>query len=66
MKRATTVITLIVIVTAFAAALIYLWGKNQEDLVTYNTEKASMAFTSPNPAIEIVSFSIPSFISFEP
>ncbi|MEH6537154.1 MAG: HlyD family efflux transporter periplasmic adaptor subunit [Psychroserpens sp.] len=41
MKRTTTVITLIVIVTAFAAALIYLWGKNQENPVTYTTEKAS-------------------------
>jgi len=42
MKRTTTVITLIVIVTAFATALIYLWGKNQEDPVTYTTENASM------------------------
>ncbi len=41
MKRTTTVITLIVIVAAFAAALIYLWSKNQEDPVTYTTEKAS-------------------------
>jgi len=41
MKRTTTVITLIVIVAAFATALIYLWGKNQEDPVTYTTEKAS-------------------------
>jgi HlyD family secretion protein len=41
MKRTTTVITLIVIVAAFATALIYLWGKNQEDPITYTTEKAS-------------------------
>jgi len=41
MKRTTTVITLIVIVAAFATALIYLWSKNQEDPVTYTTEKAS-------------------------
>ena len=42
MKRTTTVITLIVIVAAFATALIYLWGKNQEDPITYTTENASM------------------------
>ena len=41
MKRTTTVITLVVIVAAFAAALLYLWSKNQEDPVTYTTEKAS-------------------------
>lgn len=41
MKRTTTVITLIVIVAAFATALIYLWSKNQEDPVTYTTDKAS-------------------------
>jgi len=42
MKRTTTVITLLIIVTAFATALIYLWGKNQEDPITYTTENASM------------------------
>jgi HlyD family secretion protein len=42
MKRTTTVITLIVIVAAFTTALIYLWGKNQEDPITYTTENASM------------------------
>jgi HlyD family secretion protein len=42
MKRTTTVITLLIIVTAFATALIYLWRKNQEDPVTYTTENASM------------------------
>ncbi|WP_296315717.1 efflux RND transporter periplasmic adaptor subunit [Winogradskyella sp. UBA3174] len=41
MKRTSTVITLVVIVAAFATALIYLWNKNQEDPVTYTTEKAS-------------------------
>jgi HlyD family secretion protein len=33
--------TVVVIVAAFATALIYLWGKNQEDPITYTTEKAS-------------------------
>lgn len=41
MKRTSTVITLVVIVAAFATALIYLWSKNQEDPVTYTTEQAS-------------------------
>lgn len=41
MKRTTTVITLIVIVAAFASALLYLWSKNQEDPVKYTTDKAS-------------------------
>lgn len=41
MKRTTTVITLIVIVAAFATALIYLWSKNQEDPVTYTTDQPS-------------------------
>lgn len=40
MKRTSTIITLVVIVAAFASALIYLWNKNQEDPVTYTTEKA--------------------------
>jgi len=41
MKRTTTVILLIVIVGAFSAALIYLWQKNQEDPVVYQTETPS-------------------------
>jgi HlyD family secretion protein len=38
MKRAKTVILLIVIVACFVTALIYLWQKNQEDPITYVTE----------------------------
>jgi HlyD family secretion protein len=41
MKRTTTVILLIVIVGAFATALIYLWQKNQEDPIVYQTEGPS-------------------------
>ena len=41
MKRTNTVILLIVIVAAFATALIYLWQKNQEDPITYKTEGPS-------------------------
>ncbi|OZV71143.1 efflux RND transporter periplasmic adaptor subunit [Winogradskyella aurantia] len=41
MKRTSTVILLIVIVGAFATALIYLWQKNQEDPVVYQTETPS-------------------------
>lgn len=39
MKRTKTVIILVVIVAIFATALIYLWKKNQEDPITYNTEQ---------------------------
>ena len=39
MKRTKTVIILVVIVTVFATALIYLWRKNQEDPITYKTEQ---------------------------
>ena len=38
MKRTRTVIILILIVVAFTTALIYLWGKNQEDPITYRSE----------------------------
>lgn len=41
MKRTTTVIVLVFIVLGFSTALIYLWKKNQEDPITYTTEKAS-------------------------
>jgi HlyD family secretion protein len=41
MKRTTTVILLTVIVGAFAVALIYLWQKNQEDPIVYQTESPS-------------------------
>lgn len=41
MKRTKTVIVLILIVVAFAAALSYLWMKNQEDPVNYTSENAS-------------------------
>ncbi|PIV93820.1 MAG: efflux transporter periplasmic adaptor subunit, partial [Flavobacteriaceae bacterium CG17_big_fil_post_rev_8_21_14_2_50_33_15] len=41
MKRTKTVILLVVIVACFAAALIYLWQKNQEDPVTYEIELPS-------------------------
>ncbi|TXD82464.1 efflux RND transporter periplasmic adaptor subunit [Subsaximicrobium wynnwilliamsii] len=42
MKRTKTAILLISIVVVFAAALIYLWKKNQEDPVTYTTESPTM------------------------
>ncbi len=38
MKRTKTVIILVIIVAVFAAALIYLWKKNQENPITYTTE----------------------------
>ncbi|WP_045469791.1 efflux RND transporter periplasmic adaptor subunit [Winogradskyella sp. PG-2] len=41
MKRTTTIIVLILIVLVFGSSLYYLWAKNQEDPVTYTTEKAS-------------------------
>lgn len=41
MKRTTTVIVLIAIVLGFSVALIYLWKKNQENPITYATDKAS-------------------------
>ena len=41
MKRTKTLIILITIVTIFVVALVYLWKKNQEDPVTYNTESPS-------------------------
>ena len=41
MKRTKTIILLAVIVTAFLKALIYLWKKNQEDPIVYNTELPS-------------------------
>lgn len=41
MKRTKTVILLVVIVACFATALIYLWQKNQEDPITYDTESPS-------------------------
>ena len=41
MKRTTTVIILIVIVLVFGGALFYLWQKNQEDPVTYETQTPS-------------------------
>ena len=41
MKRTKTVIILVVIVTVFVAALIYLWKKNAEDPITYTTETPS-------------------------
>ena len=40
MKRTTTVIVLVIIVLSFVTALIYLWKKNQEDPITYTTDKA--------------------------
>ncbi|MFD1062308.1 efflux RND transporter periplasmic adaptor subunit [Winogradskyella litorisediminis] len=38
MKRTTTVIVLLAIVLLFAVALYYLWGKNQENPVTFTTQ----------------------------
>lgn len=38
MKRSKTVIILVVIVVAFVASLTYLWKKNQENPITYQTE----------------------------
>jgi len=39
MKRTTTVIVLVSIVLVFAAALYYLWQKNQENPITFDTEQ---------------------------
>ena len=41
MKRTKTVILLLLIVACFATALIYLWKKNQEDPVRYDSETPS-------------------------
>ena len=41
MKRTTTVIILVLIVVIFSVSLYYLWSKNQENSITYVTEKAS-------------------------
>ena len=41
MKRTTTVIILVLIVVIFSVSLYYLWSKNQENPITYVTEKAS-------------------------
>lgn len=41
MKRTKTVIILVVIVVAFVSSLIYLWKKNQENPITYQTETPS-------------------------
>lgn len=41
MKRTKTIILLLLIVTVFVVALVYLWKKNQEDPVKYSTETAS-------------------------
>lgn len=42
MKRTKTVILLLLIVTVFAVALVYLWQKNQEDPIKYSTEMPSV------------------------
>lgn len=42
MKRIFTVVILILIAVAFTGALYYLYQKNQEDPVVYNTEKPSV------------------------
>ncbi|MEY8849830.1 efflux RND transporter periplasmic adaptor subunit [Psychroserpens sp. XS_ASV72] len=41
MKRTKTLIALVLIVVVFAAALYYLWQKNQEDPISYTTEAPS-------------------------
>ncbi len=41
MKRIGTVIVLLLIVVISSGALYYLWKKNQEDPITYKTEKAT-------------------------
>ncbi len=41
MKKSVTIITLIFITVTFAGAMYYLYSKNQEDPVVYNTEKPS-------------------------
>ena len=39
MKKSVTIFTLIFITVTFAGAMYYLYSKNQEDPVVYNTEK---------------------------
>ena len=41
MKKSVTIITLLFITVTFAGAMYYLYSKNQEDPVVYNTEKPS-------------------------
>ena len=41
MKKTTTIIILIVILLSFSGALYYLYSKNAEDPVVYETEKPS-------------------------
>ena len=41
MKKSVTIITLVFITVTFAGAMYYLYSKNQEDPVVYNTEKPS-------------------------
>jgi len=41
MKKTFTIITLVVITVTFVGALYYLYQKNQEDPVVYQTEKPS-------------------------
>lgn len=41
MKKSVTIFILVFIVVTFAGAMYYLYSKNQEDPVVYNTEKAS-------------------------
>src|SRR5690606_9239951 len=42
MKRTKTIILLLLIVSAFTLALYYLWQKNRENPITYETETASV------------------------
>ena len=42
MKKSVTIITLVFITVTFAGAMYYLYSKNQEDPVVYNTEKPSI------------------------
>lgn len=42
MKRTKTIILLLLIVSAFTLALYYLWQKNRENPITYETEAASV------------------------
>ena len=41
MKKSVTIFILVFIVVTFAGAMYYLYSKNQEDPVVYNTEKPS-------------------------
>ena len=41
MKKSVTIFTLVFIAVTFAGAMYYLYSKNQEDPVVYNTEKPS-------------------------